>query len=411
MPASLQSVLRPAAGCPCRERALVWARRMLRHLGARRGWARAGGRAAPQAAGARSAHVQAFVSLDDTDCSPADPARLDWAAMGFAYVPTKSMAVYNYEAGRGWDAGLLSTTPYIKIHALSNVIHYGQSIFEGLKAFHRKDGSVTAFNPRANAARLARGAARMGMPAPPEELFLEAISRVVTDNVAYVPPYGSDGSFYLRPWLTGHGAKLGLGVAPKFSLGVVGSPAGNYYKKAGIKPINALVIEYDRAAPRGGGGVKCAGNYAADVKPAKEAAEAGYEIALYLDARERKYVEEFSTSNLIAISADGKSFVTPKSDSILASTTNMMLQQLAADRGMKVERRNVAFDELKSMKEVGACGTAVIISPIGSVTREGKRHEFKADHTVLMSLYKELRGIQTGDLPDKHGWHYPITKK
>merc|ERR1719198_458702 len=206
------------------------------------------------------------------------------------------------------------------------------------------------------------------MPPPPKELFLEGIKRVVEDNVAYVPPYGSNGSFYIRPFLTGHGGKLGLGVAPRFLFGIIGSPAGNYYK-AGIKPIKAMVIDYDRAAPSGVGHVKCAGNYAADVMPAKKATEAGYEIALYLDAKERKYIEEFSTSNLIAISKDKSTLLTPKSESILPSCTNVMLQQLAIDRGMKVERRKIAFDELKDFSEVGACGTAVIISPIGSITR------------------------------------------
>eukprot|EP00612_Vaucheria_litorea_P002215 CAMPEP_0171456618 /NCGR_PEP_ID=MMETSP0945-20130129/3031_1 /TAXON_ID=109269 /ORGANISM="Vaucheria litorea, Strain CCMP2940" /LENGTH=339 /DNA_ID=CAMNT_0011982075 /DNA_START=78 /DNA_END=1094 /DNA_ORIENTATION=+ len=326
---------------------------------------------------ARTGAVQQVANFSSgPDVTPADPKSLDFANMGFDYTPTKSMAKYNFTWTDGWDQGELSNTPYLQIHALSNVIHYGQSIFEGLKAFHLADGRVTAFNPKANAARMRAGAERLGMPEVPESVFLEAITRVVKDNVDYVPPYGTDGSFYLRPFLTGHGAKLGLGVAPQFLF--VGSPAGNYYK-AGIKPINALVIDYDRAAPRGVGAVKCAGNYAADVKPAKKANEQGYEIALYLDAKERKYVEEFSTSNLIAISADKKTLITPASDSILPSITNVMLQQLAKDRGMNVERRKVAIDELENFSEVGACGTAVIISPIGSVTYKGERKEFAKD--------------------------------
>mmetsp|Transcript_11804 Transcript_11804/g.21879 ORF Transcript_11804/g.21879 Transcript_11804/m.21879 type:complete len:365 (+) Transcript_11804:185-1279(+) len=339
--------------------------------------------------------------------APAPPT--DWKALGFGYVPTKSNVRYNFDWNNGWDKGELSSDEYVNIHLLSNVIHYGQSIFEGLKAFHLKDGSVTAFNPKANAQRMRNGAARLGMPEVPEELFLEGISRVVADNVDYVPPYGSDGSFYLRPFLTGHGPQLGLGVAENFLFGVVGTPAGNYYK-AGINPINAQIINYSRAAPRGVGNVKCAGNYAADVKPAADAKKAGFEIALYLDAKESKYIEEFSTSNMIAISKDKKTLITPKSESILPSTTNIMLQQLAEDRGMKVERRPVEFDELKTFGEVGACGTAVIISPIGSVTRDGERTEFD-NFDTLLSLYKELRDIQTGEAEDKHGWHYKITSK
>lgn len=344
------------------------------------------------------------------DCTPADPETLDFENMSFSYTPTKSMAVYNYTLESGWDNGVLSDKPYLNIHALSNVIHYGQSIFEGLKCFHLKDGRVTAFNPLGNSKRICNGASRLGMPNIPEEVFLEAVSRCVQDNVDFVPPYGSDGSFYLRPFLTGHGPQLGLGVAPNFTFGVIGSPVGNYYK-AGIKPIDAMVIDFDRAAPRGVGAVKCAGNYAADVMPAKSASEKGYPIALYLDAKERKYVEEFSTSNMIAISKDKSTFITPESESILPSCTNILLQQLAKDRGMKVECRPVAIDELEEFSEVGACGTAVIISPIGNILHGDKKIDLTSNYEVLYSLYDELRGIQTGEIPDKHGWHYDICKK
>jgi len=361
---------------------------------------------------ARGGAARGFASVggSDEDFTPADPKSIDYAGLGFGYTPTKSMAVYNFDWNNGWDNGQLQASPFLRVHALSNVIHYGQSIFEGLKAFHTKDGRVCAFNPKGNAERMRNGARRLGMPEVPEAVFLEAIERVVKDNVDYVPPYGSEGSFYLRPFLTGHGAKLGLGVAPKFMLGCMGSPVGNYYKN-GIKPINAAVIDYDRAAPRGVGDVKCAGNYAADVKPAKEAQDAGFEIALYLDPKERKYIEEFSTSNLIAISKDKSTLITPKSDSILPSITNVMLQQIAKDKGLKVERRPLSLDELKEMGEVGACGTAVVISIIGSVTHKGERQQFNTDCDVLMDLYEELRGIQTGVRPDNHGWLHHICDK
>jgi len=327
--------------------------------------------------------------------------------MGFSYVETKSVAYFDYDAEKGWSKGRLGG-PQVDIHIMSNALHYGQAIFDGMKAFHRKDGMVSAFNPKENWERLKSGAERLGMPVVPETLFNDALNMLVKDNIEYVPPYGTGGSFYLRPTLFGHGAKLGLGVAPKYTFALLGCPVGNYYKGGSISPIDALVVDSDRAAPNGMGNVKAAGNYAADVKPAADAAAKGFPIALYLDAKTNSFVEEFSTSNFIGISKDGTTYVTPDSRSILPSITNKMLQQLAIDSGMKVEKRVVPIAQVGDFAEIGACGTAVIISPIRSITVNSTKYEMAPEFPVLTSLYKKLRSIQTGDSEDKHGWHRDI---
>lgn len=333
--------------------------------------------------------------------TPVDPASLDWSSLVFDYVPTNCISLSHYRDGR-WTEGELSG-PYLPMHAMSNVLHYGQALFEGLKAFHTADGGVNLFNPNENAARMRSGSERLGMPVVPTEHFNELLDQCIEANLDYVPPFGTGGSLYLRPFLFGHGAKLGLGAAPEYTFGVLCSPVGTYYK-TGIKPVDSVVVEaYDRAAPRGVGNIKAAGNYAADVMPSAEAVKAGYSIALYLDAATNGFVEEFSTSNFVAISADGKSFVTPESESILPSITNKMLMQLAADMGLKVERRPVAWDEVASFKEVAACGTAVIITPLKSVTRGAEKFEFDGFDT-LKTLHDNVRALQTGEAEDVHGW-------
>jgi len=341
---------------------------------------------------------------------PVDSSSLDWNTLGFDYVPTKSIVLYDTLENGEWSKGRLQG-PYVQVHAMSNVFHYGQTLFEGLKAFHQKNGDVVLFNPLENAERLRNGCKRLGMAEVSDDMFLEALSAVVKENLEYVPPYGSGGSLYLRPVLYGHGAKLGLGKAPQFSFAVIASPVGNYYK-GGLKAVNALVMdEYDRAAPLGVGSVKCAGNYAADVVPAAEAASQGFPIVLYLDAKERKYVEEFSTSNFIAISNDRQSLITPDSSSILKSITLKMLKQIAADKGMKVEQRPVQYSEVGSFSQVAACGTAVIVTPIKSITRGDDKINFGDDFGDLQSLYQELREIQSGDKPDKYGWCVKVASK
>eukprot|EP00466_Bigelowiella_natans_P001690 jgi/Bigna1/140293/aug1.55_g15001 len=307
---------------------------------------------------------------------------LDWDSLGFAYVPTDAMVTYTYKDGK-WSEAEVLTEPYFKLNAFSNILHYGQGVFEGLKAHCCADGKVRVFNSDMNWERMRNGAHRLGMPEVPLELFTEGVDSAVSKNIGYVPPYGHGGSLYLRPLLFGQGAQLGLGAAPEYTFAVMCAPVGAYYK-SGLKAVKSLVIdEYDRAAPFGVGNVKCPGNYAADVRPAKEAAEKGYPIALYLDAKERKYIEEFSTSNFIGIN-------------------EKVLMKLAPDLGMEVEERPVAYDELKSFSEVAACGTAVVLTPIASVTRGNETIEFQ-EISKLKALYEKVKALQVGEEEDAYG--------
>ena len=297
------------------------------------------------------------------------------------------------------------------------MLHYGQALFEGLKAFENKEHEIRLFRANDNAARLQRGARRLGMPEVPTELFNEMMDRVISENINYVPPYGSNGSLYLRPFLFGHGPKLGLGKAPTYTFGVLANPVGNYYP-LGPKPVSGVVLpKYDRAAPFGVGNVKAAGNYAPDVVPSSDASARGYTIVLYLDAATHEYVEEFSTSNFVAVSKDGKKFITPDSPSILGSVTNMALQQIAKDIGMTVEKRPVKFSEVGSFKEVAACGTAVVITPLKDITDERDPSNPKVvkigdgNFPVMMELYNRVRAIQNGEAPDNHGWCRFVCKR
>jgi len=240
------------------------------------------------------------------------------------------------------------------------------------------------------------------MPTVPTEMFNDAIDRVVRDNIHYIPPYGSGGAMYIRPFMFGHGGKLGLGPAPEYMFGVVVSPVGAYYK-GGLQAIDALVVATaDRAAPRGVGNIKCAGNYAPDVLPSLEAKKRGYPVCLYLDAAENKYIEEFSTSNFIGVTQEGN-VVTPSSPSILPSTTKGVLLQYARDIGLKVEERPVAWEEVHALKEVAACGTAVVLTPIESITKGDEVVRFSGFDTIA-KLYGGVTAMQCGEAEDFKGY-------
>jgi len=331
----------------------------------------------------------------------ASAAGIQWKQLGFDFTPTRSMVKYNWADG-SWDDGILKTDFNLNIHALSNVMHYGQAIFEGLKAFHCKDGTVRVFNSQANAARLRSGCERLHMPTVEAEMFDRAVDQVVTDNVDFVPPYGSGGAMYLRPFLFGHGAKLGLGPAPEYAFCVVGSPVGAYYK-GGLEAIDALVVEqFDRAAPRGVGSIKAAGNYAPDVQPSMQAKTQGFPVCLYLDAKENAYVEEFSTSNFLGVTQEG-TLVTPTSDSILPSCTKAVLLQQAREMGIPVEERPIPWEEVSTFREVAACGTAVVVTPIKSITRGETVLRFDG-YTTLEKLYNAVTAVQSGEAPDPNGY-------
>eukprot|EP00053_Salpingoeca_punica_P006205 m.59457 g.59457 ORF g.59457 m.59457 type:complete len:370 (-) comp13582_c0_seq1:280-1389(-) len=327
---------------------------------------------------------------------------IDWSKLVFGYTDTDAHVEFSYKDG-AWDNGVLKTEPFVKIHINSNVLHYGQCLFEGLKAFELKNGKVAVFQPdNGNAKRLRRGCERIAMPTVTDEMFNSAVSQVIHANRRFVPPYSTGASLYIRPFMFGHGAQLGLGAAPEYKFIVTVTPVGAYYKGA-LTGVDALVIgDSDRAAPRGVGSVKVGGNYAADLVPSSQAKAKGFPIALYLDAKTNNYVEEFSSSNFVAITHDNV-FVTPESPSILASITNKALQQLALDRGMKVERRPIPLKEVRSFKEVGACGTAVVLTPINSLTYGSDVMKFQGFET-LQALRDEVCQIQRGDIPDKHGW-------
>lgn len=334
---------------------------------------------------------------------------IDWKSLGFSYMDTDAHIAYTWKDGK-WDEGTLVESPYFNIHIAATALHYGQAAFEGLKAFTCKDDKVRVFRLDENAKRLQKSADRVFMPEIPSELFADAVDRVIKANKAYVPPYGTGGSLYIRPLLFGSGAEIGVKPAAEYKFLVMVMPVGPYYKD-GLQPVPALIQdEFDRAAPQGVGDVKVAGNYAAGLYAQSNAKAKGFPIALYLDAKEHKYVDEFGTSNFVAINADNN-YVTPGSKSVLPSITNMSLQQIAKDLGMGVEVRPVAYSELKEFVEIGACGTAVVLTPIESITRGDDEivvPVLTADSTLL-KLYNRIQSIQYGEVEDTHNWMTEIS--
>lgn len=296
--------------------------------------------------------------------------------------------------------------PFMSVHILANVFHYGQSLFEGFKVFHTKNGEVCTFADNQCYDRMAHGCRRFRMAMVGRELWQEAINQTIQENIAYIPPYGSDGALYVRPFIFGSGPRLGLGPSSEYTFVVFANPVGSYYKTGQVTAIDGLVNdEYDRAAPLGCGDCKAAGNYAADLESMHMAKRRGYPISLYLDARERRYIEEFNTSNFVAITKDGR-YLTPEAPrSVLGSNTNRVLRQLASDMGIPVEMRPIDFEaEVESFEEVGAVGTAVVVTAIGSLSRGDRTWKFQQEPTVLKQLHGKVRAIQKGEEPDRHGW-------
>jgi len=333
------------------------------------------------------------------------PARItNWEDLSFGILPTNGHVRHSWSSTtNAWDAGKFVPDPYINMHIHAGVLHYGMTLFEGCKAFRCRDGKVRVCNLDENSARMNTGAARLVMPSVPKKMFNDAVDWAVRNNAEFVPPYGTGGSMYIRPFLMGSGPILGLQPCPEFSFMVSVTPVGNYFGKGGVQGVHACVsTDYDRAAPRGTGDVKAGGNYAADLLPLKIAKEEGFGTTLYLDAAEQKYVEEFSVSNFLGINKDG-AYCTPSSGSILPSITNKMLMQLARDNGIEVKQGNVAWEEVPSFQEIGACGTATVCVPIGSITSGTTKHEF-GKFEILNMLRDQLMAIQLGEAEDKHGW-------
>ncbi len=331
-------------------------------------------------------------------------ANIDWGSLPFGYFKTDYNIRCYYRNGK-WGELEVSSSEMINIHMAATALHYGQEAFEGLKAYRGKDGKVRLFRWEENAKRMANSAYGIMMAKVPENIFRDAIFRAVEMNAKYIPPYGTGASLYIRPLLMGSGPQVGVKPANEYLFMVFVTPVGPYFKE-GFKPVPIEVVrDFDRAAPLGTGSYKVGGNYAASMLPAHRAHSDGFASVLFLDALEKKYIDEAGPANFFGIK--DKRYITPKSRSILPSITNMSLEQIAEDIGLTVERRQVPIDELDTFEEAGACGTAAIISPISKIydRMNNKTYEYgEIAGPYSTKLYITLRGIQEGEIEDKHNW-------
>lgn len=331
---------------------------------------------------------------------------LDWKNLPFGYTKTK-YNVRSYFRNGEWGEVEVSSSEYINIHMAATGLHYGQQAFEGLKAYKGKDGQIRLFRWEENLKRLNKSARGILMQEVPQSLFKDAIVKAIELNKEFVPPYGSGASLYLRPLLFGSGAQVGVKPADEYVLLVFATPVGPYFKE-GFKPVDVMITrEFDRAAPLGTGSIKVGGNYAASLRSLDKAHDEGFATVLFLDAKEKKYIDECGPANFFAIKDN--TYITPESSSILPSITNMSLLTLAEDLGLKPERRPIVVEELATFEEVGACGTAAVISPIKKIVDLDKdvTYEFCKDGKagpVSTKIYETLLAIQSGEHEDKHGW-------
>ena len=329
---------------------------------------------------------------------------IDWGNLPFGYYPT-NYNIRSYFRDGKWGELELSSSEHISIHMAATALHYGQQAFEGLKVYRGKDGKARLFRWVEYENGEARGEDGILMAAPPVELFEKAIQKGIKIQGRYLPPYGTGASLYLRPLLFGSGPQVGVKPASEYMFVVFVTPVGPYFKE-GFKPVAIeLVRDFDRAAPLGTGHIKVGGNYAAGMFPADRAHADGFASVLFLDALEKKYIDEAGPANFFGIK--DHTYITPHSKSILPSITNMSLEQIAVDIGLKVERRRVAIDELETFEEAGACGTAAIISPIGKIYDRSTNKTIEYGDIVgpySTKLYITLRAIQEGEIEDSHNW-------
>ena len=331
---------------------------------------------------------------------------IDWSNIGFGYIKTDERFVSNYTDGK-WDDGVLTTDDMVTISECAGVLQYAQTVFEGLKAYTTCDGRVVVFRPDLNASRLKDSCERLEMPVYPEEKFIEAVKKVVKANIDYVPPYGTGATLYIRPYMFGTNPVIGVKPANDYQFRIFTTPVGPYFKQ-GFKPTRVVIYrDYDRAAPCGTGRWKVGGNYAAGMGATQRAKDNGYSAALFLDPKEKRYIDECGPANFFAIK-DNK-YITPKSGSILPSITNKSLQQIAIDMGLEVECRPMKVEELEVMDEVAECGTAAVAAPICQIDDYdmGKSYTFgdpAVAGPVVTKLMQRLQAIQRGDYPDEHGW-------
>lgn len=332
---------------------------------------------------------------------------IDWSNIGFGYMPTDYNVRCYYRDGK-WGDIEVSTSDKIEMHIAATALHYGQEIFEGLKAFRGKDGKIRIFRPWENARRIRESARGILMAEIPKDKFIEMVTKVVELNERFVPPYGSGASLYIRPLEIGMSARVGVKPADEYCFMVLVTPVGPYFK-GGFKPTNICIMrQYDRVAPCGTGRWKVGGNYAASLTAGEHAHELGYSAVLYLDPKEKKYLDECGPANFYAIK-DGK-YITPKSDSILPSITNDTLMQLARDFGMEVEQRHITVDEIPDFQEAAACGTAAVTSPVGEIDDldTGKKYVIAKDGKpgpITTRFYDTLEAIRLGEAEDPHGWN------
>ncbi|MEE0933564.1 branched-chain amino acid aminotransferase [Clostridium sp. D43t1_170807_H7] len=334
---------------------------------------------------------------------------IDWNNLGFEYIKTDFRYISTWKNG-SWDEGHLTEDNMLTISEASCALHYGQQCFEGLKAYRTKNGDIQLFRPNRNAARLNNSLNKLLMPEIPEEKFIDACMQVVKANEHYVPPYGTGGTLYLRPFVIGVGDNIGVKPAPEYIFCVFCLPVGAYFK-GGMTPCNFMIADYDRAAPHGTGGQKVGGNYAASMQPHKIAADRGFADCIYLDPATRTYIEEVGAANFFGITKNNE-FVTPKSPSVLPSITKYSLMEIAEKYlNMPVYERKVPIDSLDEFKEAGACGTAAVITPIGGIEYKGELHVFYSETEVgpiTKELYRILCGIQFGDVEAPEGWIYKV---
>ena len=331
---------------------------------------------------------------------------LDWSNLGFGYMKTDKRFVANFKDG-AWDDGVITEDDKVVISECAGVLQYAQTCFEGMKAYTTQDGHVVIFRPDMNAERMANSCRRLEMPVYPEDKFVEAVAKTVKANDAWVPPFGSGASLYIRPYMFGSNPVIGVKPADEYQFRILVTPVGPYFK-GGAKPLTIKVSDFDRAAPHGTGHIKAGLNYAMSLHAIVTAHEEGYAENMYLDPATRTKVEETGGANFIFVTKDGK-VVTPKSDSILPSITRRSLIYVAKEYlGLEVEEREVLFDEVKDFAECGLCGTAAVISPVGKIVNHGEEICFPSGMDeigpVLKKLYETLTGIQMGTIEAPEGW-------
>ncbi len=326
---------------------------------------------------------------------------IDWGNLGFGYMPTEWRYVANYKDG-AWDEGGLTDQSTVTISECAGVLQYAQTCFEGLKAYTTEDGKIVCFRPDLNATRMADSCRQLMMPVFPEEKFVEAVIETVRANQAWVPPFGSGATLYIRPYMFGSNPVIGVKPADEYQFRIFVTPVGPYFK-GGVKPLTLRISDLDRAAPRGTGHIKAGLNYAMSLYNIVDAHEQGYDENVYVDSATRTHIEETGGANIIFIK--GNTLVTPKSSTILPSITRRSLLYVAREYlGMEVVERPVALSEIGEFTECGLCGTAAVISPVGTIVDHGKETHYAGFGPTIQKLYDTLTGIQMGRLEAPEGW-------